>query len=134
MLKKIIGSFLINFSALYIAAQFVSALHLPTGLKELAILILAFTAIHLFIKPLLNIFLKALNFLTLGIIGLIVDAIILYLLSTHFPDLRISDWQFLGTSVFGLNVPSHNFSSIETTLISAFIINLIRTVLLTIFF
>lgn len=134
MIKKLIGSFLINIFSLYACAQIIQGFHLPDKFQSMVLVVGAFTLIHLFLKPILNIFLKTLNFLTLGLIGLVLDAIILYALTVYFPQLSISPWNFPGLNLGSIIIAERSLNMIETTLASAFFINLLRSGLLWIFF
>ncbi len=129
MLKTVTRSYLINLFGLFIASQYIGGFHLAEGIKSLLFVGAGFTALHLIIKPVFSIFLGVLNFLTLGIIGLIIDAVILYALTLYFPQVSIMSWDFTGLVVNGFVVPPYLFNVIETTILSAFIINFIRSIL-----
>ena len=134
MIKKILGSFLINLFALYFASQIVSGFVLEKEWNTLLILCAGFTFLHLFLRPVLNLIFRPLNFLTLGFVGLIIDAAILYGLTLYFPQVRIVAWVFPGIQFDGLTVPTRSLGVIEVTVFSSFLINLIRSTLSAIFF
>lgn len=134
MIKKLLGSFLINIFSLYACAQFIQGFHLPDKSQSLLLVVGAFTIIHLFLRPLLDIFIKALNFLTLGLIGLVLDALILYALTVYFPQLSITSWNFPGLNLGSLVLAARPLNMIETTVACAFFINTVRSFLLWIFF
>ena len=127
MIKEITRSYLISLFALWVTANTIDSFTLAEGLKSLIIVGAGFTTLHLALKPALSVITGPLNFLTLGLIGLIVDAIILYILTLYFPQVVISAWTFPGFSYDGFTIPSYQFNQISTTVVSAFLINLIRS-------
>lgn len=129
MVKHLIRSYLINIFALWVAAQYISGFHLAEGLKSLLIIGLGFTALHLVLKPVLKLFLGPINFLTLGLIDLVIDGGILYLLTLYFPQISIVSWTFPGFESTYLTLQSYDLGIIGTTVFSALVINVIRSVL-----
>lgn len=134
MIKKILGSFLINLFALYVTSQLVNGFELQKEMRSLLILCAGFTLLHLLLRPILNLIFKPLNFLTLGFVGLLVDAALLYGLTVYFPQIRILPWDFPGLFLEGITIPARNLGTIEVTILSAFSINFIRSILSIIFF
>lgn len=126
MIKHITRSYLINLFALWVVAEYIGAFHINEGLKSLLIVGAGFTVLHLIIKPILSTVLGAVNFLTLGIVGLLVDAALLYGLTLYFPQVSITPWVFPGASIEGFIIPSIEFTLITGTILTAFVINLIR--------
>lgn len=129
-MKFLVRSYLVNLVSLWVTAQYVGGFQLAEGLKSLLLVGLGFTFLHIVIKPILGVFIGPINFLTLGAIGLLVDALIIYLLALYFPQVTVAGWNFAGFSFAGFLVPAYSFNVVGTTIVSAFIINLIRTVLL----
>jgi len=128
MLKKLFQSFLINIVAIWVVANYTEALHLADGLKSLLIVSAVFTGLHIFIKPILSLFLGPLNFITLGLAGLVVDSALLFVMALYLPQIWITAWFFPGISVSGLILPPFQFTIITATILCAFIINIIRQV------
>lgn len=129
MIKHLVRSYLINIFALWVAAQYISGFHLAEGLKSLLIIGLGFTVLHLILKPILKLFLGAISFLTLGLIDLVIDGGILYLLTLYFPQISLSGWTFPGFSSVYLTLPSYDLPLIGTAIVSALVINVIRSIL-----
>ncbi len=129
MIKSLVRNYLINIFALWVAAQYIGGFQVAEGWKSLLIVGAGFTALHLVLKPVLKIFLGALNFLTLGLIDLLIDGGILYLLTLYFPQVSISAWSFPGLTTDYLSLPVYDLNIILTTLVSAFVINVVRSVL-----
>lgn len=129
MIKGLIRAVLINGVALYLVSQYILGFHLTFGLKSLAVVTLVFTAIHLLVKPVLKMILGTLNFATFGLISLILDVGILYGLTAILPQISFSNWNFAGLEYFGFTVPVYNFNALGSTIVSAILINLVRTFL-----
>lgn len=132
MIKTVTRSYAVNVFALWLVSQYVSGFQLAEGWKSLLIVSVGFTLLHLILKPILHFILGVLNFLTLGLIGLVIDAGLLYLLTIYFPQVTITNWYFPGLIYEGFIVPSYDFNMIGTTVVCAFIIGLIRSILLAI--
>ena len=131
MIKSFVRSYLVNLFALWVTALYVGGFGLAEGYKSLLIVGAGFTILHLFLKPVLKLILGPINFLTLGLIDLLIDGGILYLLTLYFPQITITAWSFSGLTTNYFILPAFDFNIIMTTVLSAFIINVIRSVLLT---
>lgn len=129
MIKSLIRAYLINIFALWITATYLGSFHLTHGAESLLLVGLGFTAIHLLIEPLIGLILGPINFLTLGTLGLVIDAAVLYLLTIYFPQVTVSAWSFPGASISGFVIPPFEFSLITGTVLSALVINIIRRTL-----
>lgn len=130
MVKSIIRNYVVNIFALWLVAQYVGGFMLSEGWKSLLLVGLGFTVVHLLINTVLGIFLGVLNFLTLGLVGLVVDSVILYGMTLYFPQITISPWNFGGMTINGFVVPPYDFNVIGVTVLAAFIINLVRSIIL----
>lgn len=129
MIKGIFRATLINGVALFVVSQSVSGFHLAYGLKSLVVVTLVFTTFHLLVKPVLKIVLGPLNFATLGLLFLALDVAILYALTIFLPQVSFSAWFFPGLEYFGFTIPAYDFNALGVTIISALIVNFIRTFL-----
>ena len=85
ILKKFALLFVANAIALYLATLFVDGVNIPLELQSFAVVVAALTLIHLFIRPLIRIALTPLIILTLGLAGILVNALTLYLLDLILP-------------------------------------------------
>lgn len=129
MIKSLVRAYLINLFALWVTAQVISGFHLAEGLKSLLLVAGSFTVLYLFLRPILQLFLGAFNFLTFGLIGLVIDSGLLYLLTLYFPQVAITAWSFPGLANEYLNLPPYDFNVLTTTVIAALVINVIRSTL-----
>src|SRR3989344_5791726 len=96
MFKKIIRSYLVNILALYLVSIYIGGFHLAKGWQSLLEVGAGFTLIHLLLRPILGLVTGPLNFLTFGLIGLILDAGLLYGLTMFFPEVFVTSWYFPG--------------------------------------
>lgn len=129
MVKSLIRTYLINVFALWAAASYLGSFHLSNGLQSLLLIGLGFTLLHLLIEPIVAMILGPINFLTLGLLGLVVDSAALYLLTLYFPQVSITAWNFPGANFSGFILPAFKFTQITGTVLSALVINIIRRLL-----
>lgn len=128
MIKDLVRSFLVNTLTLFVITQYILGFQLNNGVIPLFIISLAFTILHLVMKPLLETIFSSINFLTLGAVGVAVDSAILFLITKYFDEVSISQWHFSGFQVQNFTVPSAEISSLATVIIVALILNFVRTV------
>jgi uncharacterized membrane protein YvlD (DUF360 family) len=130
VIKRIIRTYLINLAALYLVSAYIGGFHLARGWQSLLEVGAGFTAIHLLLKPILGFITGPLNFLTFGLIGLIIDAGLLYLLTMFFPEVYITSWSFPGLNFPPLAIQPMFLNVAAVTVLCALIINLIRSVII----
>ncbi len=128
-IKSLIRTFIINAFALYLLSQNIPGFSLNEGLRTLFIISVAFTLLRVILKPLLETLLGSINFLTFGLLGVAIDAGILYALSRFFPQITLSPWYFPGAETHGFTLPPYNFTEITTIGLIAFLINLLHTII-----
>ncbi len=134
MIKKSLRLVLINLSIFYFLLLTVPGIHLRNGSHSFFILVASLIVIHGLVKPLINTFLRPLNLLTFGFLGLFIDVGLLFFFSHVHKLLLFQDWTFPGLTLEGFPpLPGKNFSSLETLLVSALILGLMRLVLFFIF-
>ncbi len=126
-MKKLIRNYLINLGALLIVSRYITGFHIAPGWQSFLLVGLGFTLIHMFIKPFLNMLTGPLSFLTFGLIGIAIDAAILYALTLFFPQVWISTWNFPGLDSAGLIIAPRILGIIEVTVISAIALNILRS-------
>lgn len=129
MVKSLIRAYLINLFALWITAAYIGAFHLNFGLQSVLLVGLGFTVLHLLVEPVVAMILGPINFLSLGLLGLVVDSAVLFLLTRYFPQISISAWSFPGASFSGFILPPFEFTTLTGTVLSALVINIIRRTL-----
>ncbi len=73
--------------------------------KNIAQAIVAVAVIYYLIIPLTKIILLPLNFLTLGLVSIIVYFLVFYLFFTRFSIIEVKEWVFPGLSIFSVIIP-----------------------------
>ncbi len=126
MIKHLLRTYSINVVALWVTSIYIGSFHLANGIGSLFLAGIGFTLIHLTIGPIIRMVLGPVNFLTLGLVGLVVDSVILYVLTIYFPQINTSGWNFSGATIAGVILPPYEFNLITGTILSALVINIIR--------
>jgi len=75
------------------------------------------------IKPLLQLFALPINFATLGLFTIIINALILYMTTVLLPNISIIGFIFSGFSFLGFTVPQITFNAFFAYIISAIVIS-----------
>ena len=78
-MMKLIVRLLINAAALWVAAYFVSGIHITGGIVSLLLVALVFGVINAIIKPVVKFFSFPFIILTLGLFTLVINALMLLL-------------------------------------------------------
>jgi putative membrane protein len=120
---------LINAAALIVASVIVPNIHLtiadtPQGLLKIAAIALVFALINTFLKPIVRLLSLPITLLTLGLVGLVINAAMLLLLSL------LSDALDLPFKVANFP-PTLNAEAIVAALLAGIIISVVATVLST---
>lgn len=129
MIKKLVRLYLINIFALWVVSSLVGGFHLFEGLKSLLMVGAGFSFLHLLVGPIVKMILGPINFLTLGLIGLVVDSGLLYLLTVYFPQVSVTPWDFAGINISGITIQPISFNFWLSLVVSAAVINLVRGIL-----
>lgn len=124
-MKSLVRKFLFSLISLYIAFYLIKGFSYDGDPKTLLKAALILTLINIFIKPLINLFMLPLNFLSLGLFSLLSNVIVLYLLTYFTPQVKILPWFFPGISYSGFTIPPLNFSVVHTYFLTALLISLI---------
>lgn len=130
MIKKIIRAYLVNILALYLVSTYISGLKLSHGLESLLEVGAIFTIIHLLLRPILGFITGPLNFLTFGLIGLVIDGGLLYAMTIFFPQISVAKWYFPGFSLDNFTLAPMHLEIFAVTILCALVINLIRSVIM----
>lgn len=83
------------------------------------------TIFELFLKPILKILLLPINFLTLGLIRLVINTLGFYLAVFLLGDFSVSDISLPSQLFYGLTIPALNFSNFWAYLINTASTNII---------
>lgn len=130
VIKKVIRLFLVHIAAIWVLSVYTGMVQLTFGLTSLLVFALGLTLFHLLIKPVLRIFFGMLSFLTFGLLDLAIDAGIFFLVTKFTAYVAITAWNFPGATYFGFVLPATSVSFILAIFLSAFILNIIRSIAL----
>ena len=128
-MKKYLLIFLISAVSFVITCFLVPGLNYHGNLSILLKTAVIFGLLEVFVRPLLNILLLPLNFLTMGLMGAITGLIIIWLLSVVVPGFSLSVTNFTGLTLGQYHIPSYTLNIFLTAVVGAFIISVIGSVL-----
>lgn len=124
-MKKLLRSILINVLSLWLTSVAVQGFSYDGGWQTLALAAVIFGVINLLIRPLVKLFLLPINLLTLGLLGWLVNVLMLYLLTLLVPKIKIEAFDFLGFTYKGLVVPALRISRFYCAVLASFLISTI---------
>lgn len=87
------------------------------------------TIMVMLLKPLLSLIFLPINILTLGLLGWVVNVVVLYLWTVFVPNVSLSPWVFSGVSIAGFVVPEVSLNYTWTLIVVSLVITAIVTVL-----
>ena len=114
---------LINALALIAAVWFVPHIKAPTELWALLVIAAIFGLINSYLKPIVKLLSLPLNVMTLGLVGLIVNTLMLLLLAL------ISGWLDLGFSIAGWPGGPFTLDVFIYAFVAAIVISIVSTIL-----
>lgn len=120
-MKTPVKHYLFNLFSLWLVIQVVPAVSIAGNLQTLLIAAAILTLINFFVKPLVQLFLLPINFLTLGFTTFLVNAVMLYALHLAYPPFIISTWDFPGIDYSGFVVPALQLGKLWVTVLAGFI-------------
>lgn len=126
-MKRVLRLFLISLFALWLTSQFVAGFSYGGKTETLIWATVTFTAINLFVRPVLRLFFLPLNMLTLGLFSWVVNVLVLYLLILIIPQIKITAFDFPGFSWQGLIIPAMHVNFLFTLIVSSFVISFISS-------
>lgn len=128
-MKRILRIFLISIFALWLTSKLVQGFSYGGSNETLVGAAAAFTAINLFVRPILRLFFLPLNLLTLGLFSWVVNVLVLYILTLIIPAIKITAFDFPGFSWQGLILPTMHFNLLFAFVVSSFVISFISSFL-----
>ena len=90
MITRIIVAILINGLGLYASTKIIPGFTAPTDLQDLLVAAIVFAAINLLIKPIVNLVMSPIIFITFGIATIVINGAMLYLLDYLLPTVTIA--------------------------------------------
>lgn len=124
-MKNLLRSVLINFFSLWLTSLAIEGFSYNGGWQTLALAALVFGVINLLIRPLVKLFLLPINLLTLGLLGWLVNVLMLYLLTLLVPKIKIEAFEFVGFIYKGFIIPALRISRFYCAVLASFLISII---------
>lgn len=124
-MKGLLRTFLFCLFALWLTPNIIPAFKIVGDFKALFTAALVLSLIYIFVKPILKVFFLPINLLSLGLLSWLSNVAVLYLLTLFVPQIKISAWQFAGTSYQGIILPSYHFNQLFTFIIVSFFITIV---------
>lgn len=124
-MKKLLRSVVINIFALWLTTKLVAGFGYEGGEQTLAIAAVVFGVINLLIRPLIKLLLLPINLLTLGLLGWLVNVLMLYLLTILVSKIKLEAFEFPGFSYRGFLVPTLEISRFYCAVLTSFLINIV---------
>jgi putative membrane protein len=127
--KTYLLGFVISIIAFGIATFFLPGLSYGGDKDVLFRAALAFALLNTFLRPVINILIMPINFLTLGLLGGLSGLVLLWLVSVLVPGFIITDSHFQGYIYGPLSVPPYDLNAIVTAVVGALFIGLVSSAL-----
>ncbi|HSX19326.1 MAG TPA: phage holin family protein [Candidatus Saccharimonadales bacterium] len=132
-MKHYLRSLIISAIAFYAAFTAVPTMSLGNDPKNIAIVIAGVFLTSVIVRPIFSIVLLPINFLTFGLLSLVLNIVLFFGLSKFLPGFSISAYNFPGMNLQGFVLPSTYLNQLETLVTVALIITLVQKVLHIIF-
>jgi uncharacterized membrane protein YvlD (DUF360 family) len=131
MIKKIIRGWVVSLLALFLASKIIGGFKIDLDPVSFIVVGSAYSLVHILVRPLLHMIFGPLNFISLGLFGLIIDAALLFGVTYFFPQIALSAWSFPGIDLSYVIIPPLNIPYLGVLFISAFFLNFVRSCIIT---
>ena len=126
-MKRLLRHFVVNTFALYVASLVASGLVFDKGVETILLSGAVLTAVSIFVRPIINLFLLPLNLVTFGLFRWVTSAIALYLVTLIVPGFAISVFQFAGYSSNWFDLPVISVGGLMSYIAFSFLISLVSS-------
>lgn len=131
-MKRILRLFVFHVFALWLVSELFGALQIQGGVVGILSAGVVLTALMLLVRPILKVLIIPINFITFGIAGWFINAIILFLLTMVLPEVIVREYTFPGFQYLGFVIPSIKFNYLVSFLLVSVSITAIANILRTI--
>lgn len=128
-LKKLI----IIATSLYLAYSLIPTIKLGSDAKNLFVIIASFLLASMVIRPIFSLVLLPLNIATIGVVSLVLNATVIFVLLNALAGVSISPYNFPGLNIEGVTLQPVAFNQLSTIFLVAAIITITQKILHTIF-
>lgn len=116
-MKYLLRVFLFNLFALWLVKELFPGLIVTGGVQTVLLASVVLSLLMIIVRPMLKILFIPFNFLTFGIAGWFVNAVVIYILTLLVPEVVIRSFEFPGFSWGGFVIPSANISYIWSVIL-----------------
>lgn len=125
-MKSLLRSFLFNLAGIYLASRiFSTGFVINGGMEIYAVAAVVLTLVNLLLRPIVSLITAPLNFLSFGLLGFVVNGLMLYAAAYFIPQIQFHVWNFPGLTYQGYIIPAMQLPSLGVIIITAFVISLI---------
>lgn len=132
-MKHLLKLVFVNFLTLLFISKICSSIYFFDNFLVLFWAAVTLTLLNLLVKPVLNILLMPINFLTLGGFRWIINFIVLFLVTLIVPEFKISAFVINGFSFAGFSVPTINLSFLLALFLVSFLIEMFSGIIFWLF-
>lgn len=127
-MKKIIRMLLFSAIALYLTSLWNHGFEVKISTWPFISSVIAIAVLYYIIKPISKIVLLPFNLLTFGLVSVLVYSFLFYLIAVQSSVISINSWTFQGVSLYFINIPKTQISSLFNIVLSSLSISyIIRT-------
>ncbi len=125
-MKSLLRSFLFNLAGIYLASRiFGGGFVVDGGLEIYGAAAAVLTLVNLLLRPIVSLVTAPLNFLSFGLLGFVVNGLMLYAAAYFVPQIQFHNWYFPGLTYQGYIIPAMQLPSLGVIIITAFVISLV---------
>ena len=128
-MKRLFRSIVYYVFALWLTSAMIPALSISGNLWGMLSAGFMLTIMMMLLKPLLSLIFLPINILTLGLLGWLVNVVVLYLWTALVPNVTLTSWVFPGVSMAGFIVPQAPLGYTWVLILVSLVITAIITVL-----
>ena len=132
-MKHYLRSLIIAAISFYIAYSLVPTISLGKNLQNALLVVGSIFVTNLIIHPVFSIILLPINIITFGLLSLILNIVLIFVLTKFLPSFAIAAYNFPGVNIQGFIIPPVSLNQIETLLAVAIIITIVQKILHIIF-
>ena len=128
-MKKFLRTIIVNFFSLFLISKFIGGINYSDNLLVLFWAAFFLSVLNLLVKPILNILMTPINFLSLGAFRWVINIIIFFLVTIFVPEFKIVGFTFPGFSFAGFSVPTIRLAFFWSLFLISFMLELIPGVI-----
>jgi len=125
-MKHLLKSIIITSAAFYIAYTLIPSIKIGPDPKNILLVIGGLFVIFQAINPIFSLVLLPINFLTFGLLTLILNVAFVFALVKFIPEFTIVAYNFPGSYLQGFIIPAAHFNQITTTILIALVITVVQ--------